>query len=395
MLKILFVDDEPNVLQAVRRATRDMRHEWDIRFAEDADQAMTMLDEEAFDVVVTDMRMPGTDGAELLMLVRACSPSTARIVLSGYAEDEAVFRSTRVAHQFLSKPCDVELLKRTIAEIRDAQQAVPSGKIRDLIGSVEQLPALGEVYQRLVSAIESGQANNDELAEIVSEDVALTAEILRLLNSSFFGLSRRVESVAQAVGFLGVDVLRAIVAGHSVFNQRGSSTVDVDAISRRSQQVAALSRRIHGILNDATSPELANVYLAGMLHEVGALVLTTIDGTARLDVEGAFRSNEATVDRLVFGIDRYAISTYLLGLWAFPPEIIQAVGSLSRQPDRSVSPMAWSLTLARHIVVNGRLTEEVADDDAEIEALVRLVETELIGEAPAAAVVDAAGAGLR
>ncbi|MDH5519578.1 MAG: response regulator, partial [Acidimicrobiia bacterium] len=230
MLKILFVDDEPNVLQAVRRATRDMRHEWDIRFAEDADQAMTMLDEEAFDVVVTDMRMPGTDGAELLMLVRASSPSTARIVLSGYAEDEAVFRSTRVAHQFLSKPCDVELLKRTIAEIRDAQQAVPSGKIRDLIGSVEQLPALGEVYQRLVSAIESGQANNDELAEIVSEDVALTAEILRLLNSSFFGLSRRVESVAQAVGFLGVDVLRAIVAGHSVFNQRGSSTVDVDAI---------------------------------------------------------------------------------------------------------------------------------------------------------------------
>jgi len=380
VLKILFVDDEPNVLQATRRATRDMRHEWDIRFAEDADRAMAMLDEEMFDVVVTDMRMPGTDGAELLRLVRSCSPSTARIVLSGFAEEEAVFRSTRVAHQFLSKPCDVDLLKRTIAEIRAAQEAVPSARIRDLIGSVEQLPALGEVYQRLTSAIESGQANNEQLAAIVSEDVALTAEILRLLNSAFFGLSRRVESVGQAVGFLGVDVLRAIVAGHAVFNQGGTSAVDVDAISRRSQEVAALARRIHRITTGASSAELANIYLAGMLHEVGALVITAIDGTSRLDLEGAFRSNEATVDRLVFGVDRFAVSSYLLGLWAFPTEIVQAVGTLSRPPDRSVSPLAWSLTLARHIVVNGHLGEDIVDDDAEVEALIRRVEGELAGD---------------
>ncbi len=379
VLKILFVDDEPNVLQATRRATRDMRHEWDIRFAEDAEQAMSMLDEEPFDVVVTDMRMPGTDGADLLAVVRSCSPSTARIVLSGYAEDEAVFRSTRVAHQFLSKPCDMDLLKRTIEEIRAAQEVVPSRKIRDLIGTVDQLPALGEVYQRLMSAIESGRANNDQLAEIISEDVALTAEILRLLNSSFFGLSRRVESVAQAIGFLGFDVLRAIVAGHSVFNQQGSSTVDVDAISRRSQRIAALSRRIHGAMNETSSAELANVYLAGMLHEVGALVLTSIDGTERLDIEGAFRSNDATVDRLVFGVDRFAVSSNLLGLWAFPPEIVQAVSSLSQHPDESISPMAWSLTLARHIVVNDRVNEDDFDDDIDIEALVQQVLPELVG----------------
>ncbi len=381
MLKILFVDDEPNVLQATRRATRDMRHEWDIRFAQSGADAMTMLDEEAFDVVVSDMRMPGIDGAELLMHVRVHSPSTARIILSGYAEEEAVFRSTRVAHQFLSKPCDVDDLKRTIAEIRAAQEAVSSAEIRDLIGSVEQLPALGEVYQRLTSAIESGQANNQQLAEIVSEDVALTAEILRLLNSSFFGLSRRVESVAQAIGFLGVDVLRAIVAGHAVFNQCGSSAVDVDAISRRSQQVAALARRLHGIRSDAVSSELANIYMAGMLHEIGSLVISAIDGTDRLDIEGAFTGNDATVDRLVFGADRFAVSSYLLGLWAFPPEIVQAVGSLSQPPDPSVGLLAWSLTLARHIVVNGLLTEDTIDDDAGLEALANRVETELIGDA--------------
>lgn len=393
MLKILFVDDDQRVLEAIRMATRDMSDEWDVRFAEDSSEAMALLDEEVFDVVVADMRMPRIDGDDLLLVVRACSPSSVRIALSAHAEDEAVFRSTRVAHQFLGKQYDIKVLKRTIAEIREAQRAVPSGKIRELVGSVDQLPALGEVYQRLMSAIESGRADNDQLAEIVTEDVALTAEILRLLNSSFFGLSRRVESVAQAIGLLGADVLRAIVASHSVYNKRPGSTVDVDAISRRGQLVAALARRIHGIRNDAPSAELANIYLAGMLHEVGALVLISIDGTERLDIEGAFRSNEATVDRLVFGVDRYAVSSYLLGLWAFPSEIVQAVGTLSSQPDRSVSPMAWSLTLARYIVANNRLTEDAADDAA-IDALARVVETELAGDVRTAPVAETVGSRL-
>ena len=239
MLKILFVDDQPSVLEETQIATQDMRLEWDMSFVQSADEAMELIDERDFDVVVTDMRMPGTDGAELLFLVRSCSPSTARIMLSGCEEDELIFRSTRVAHQFLSKPCDPEKLKTAIEEIRAAQGRVSVAAIR-LIGKVEQLPALGEVYQRLVNAIEA-DADNETLANIVCEDVALTAEILRLLNSAFFGLSRQIESVSQAIGLLGTDVLRAIVASYAVFDHPGALIIDADAISRRSQQVAALA----------------------------------------------------------------------------------------------------------------------------------------------------------
>ncbi len=353
MLKILFVDDEPNILQGTRRATRDMRSEWEMYFAQSGEEALSLAEDINFDVVVTDMRMPTMDGAELLTAIRATSPSTARVILSGYAEEESVFRSTRVAHQFLSKPCDVRILKNTIAAIRTAQQTVGSEHIRDLVGRIDQLPALGDVYHRLVAAIETDRADNNELAQILNEDVALTAEILRLVNSAFFGLNRRVESVGQAIGFLGVDVLRAIVAGYSVFNSTESAVLEVDAISRRSQKVAALARRTHTLLNGASTNEAAEAYLAGTLHEVGALVLSMVEGVDPVDLRGVLGSNDVTNERLTFGVDRFAVGGYLLGLWAFPLEIVEAVSSLSRPLDERAhdSPMAWALGLARHVVI--------------------------------------------
>ncbi len=381
MLKILFVDDQPSVLEDTQRATQDMRHHWDMSFVESADEAMELLDHQAFDVVVSDMRMPGTDGAELLFLVRSCSPSTARIMLSGCEEDELIFRSTRVAHQFLSKPCDLDQLKNAIAEIRAAQGRVSAADIRELIGRVDQLPALGEVYQRLVRAIEA-DAGSGELAGIVCEDVALTAEILRLLNSAFFGLSRRVESVEQAIGLLGTDVLRAIVAGYSVFSQPDNHVVDAVAISRRSQQVAALARHAHRVLTGASRSELADVYLAGMLHEVGALVLGSIEGMDPEDARAVLNSDDNTVERLAFGVDRFAVSSYLLGLWAFSSEIIQSVASLSGRLEPPMTGMGWSLAVARHIIVNN-MADALEEVDAEsIEGLVRSVDEQLQAAAP-------------
>lgn len=367
MLRILFVDDEPNVLQATRRATRDMRDEWEMHFAHGGEEALAMVAIECFDVVVSDMRMPGMDGAQLLSAIRIDSPATARVILSGYAEEQAVFRSTRVAHQFLSKPCDVTVLKKIISDIRSAQQAVTTDRVRDLVGAVDQLPALGDVYERLTAAVESDRADHKELAHIVSDDVALSAELLRLVNSAFFGLNRRAESVAQAIGFLGIDVLRAVVAGYSVFNSGTSTLVDVNELSRRGQRVAALARRTFSTLFDGSAGDLAEVFLAGMLHEVGALVLAVVDGVDPVDVQGVLGSNDVTNERLTFGADRYSVGSYLLGLWGFSPAVTQAVNSLG-QPlavRAGMSPMSWALSLARHMV-DGDLSPPEDEDDPSV-----------------------------
>jgi len=112
--RILFVDDDESVLDALRNILRKRRNEWDMVFSIGAKAALTELAKAPFDVVVTDMRMPGMDGAALLTHVRDHYPGTARIVLSGHAERDAIVRALPVTHQFLNKPCDAVTLRSVV-----------------------------------------------------------------------------------------------------------------------------------------------------------------------------------------------------------------------------------------------------------------------------------------
>ena len=109
--KILFVDDEPNILQGLRRMLHSMRRDWDMEFAESGQQALELLNNSHFDVVVTDMRMPGMNGLELLNEIKRLYPEVIRIVLSGQASKEIIIQSVGPIHQYLSKPTNSYKMK--------------------------------------------------------------------------------------------------------------------------------------------------------------------------------------------------------------------------------------------------------------------------------------------
>ena len=79
--RILFVDDEPMLLQGLQRSLRSMRQDWEMAFVKGGKEALEAIDKQAFDIVVTDMRMPGMDGAQLLEEVKKRSPQTLRMIL--------------------------------------------------------------------------------------------------------------------------------------------------------------------------------------------------------------------------------------------------------------------------------------------------------------------------
>ena len=113
-MRILFVDDEATLLEGLRRTLRPQRARWEMEFASGGLDALRMMDVSRFDVVVTDMRMPGMDGAQLLEQVRERFPRAVRIVLSGYCDMESTLRAVNFAHQVLQKPCDATRLLQAI-----------------------------------------------------------------------------------------------------------------------------------------------------------------------------------------------------------------------------------------------------------------------------------------
>src|SRR5450755_5082220 len=110
-IRIVFVDDELNILQAMRRSFHHMREEWSMEFVSSGAAALESLAKTPADVIVSDMRMPGMDGWQLLAEVKKLYPQMVRLVLSCHADPGSIMRLIGIAHQYISKPGESEILK--------------------------------------------------------------------------------------------------------------------------------------------------------------------------------------------------------------------------------------------------------------------------------------------
>ena len=216
--RILFVDDEPQLLSGLRRMLWDKREVWEMHFAGSGPEALAVLEELPVDVVVSDARMPGMDGPQFLETVRQRWPGTARLILSGHSDRDFVLRSIRPAHQFLSKPCPPEELKSTIGRVLRLGDLFRDERLRPAIARIDTLPVLPSVFTELTDALRSPNVSVKTMGAIIARDIGLATGILKLVNSSFFGLPMRVSSTEQAVTLLGVETLRLLVLSQALFS---------------------------------------------------------------------------------------------------------------------------------------------------------------------------------
>lgn len=112
--RVMFVDDEPAILSGLRNLLYKERHRWEMTFFDAAEVALEAQRTQAYDIVISDMRMPGMDGAALLTAIMNESPSTRRILLSGYSDPEALERVRPALDELLTKPCDLVTLRAAI-----------------------------------------------------------------------------------------------------------------------------------------------------------------------------------------------------------------------------------------------------------------------------------------
>lgn len=352
--RILFVDDEPLVLQGLQRQLRPMRQEWDMVFAESGLQALERLGATDSDVIVSDMMMPGMNGVQLLERVRDESPKTIRLVLSGHTDKKLALQCVGVAHQFLAKPCDAQHLRNTIARATGLGFAMQSQRLLDLVGRLEQLPGLPVIYSQLVALLDDPTSSTQQIGALISRDMALTAHLLKVVNSAFFGLAQQVNDPTQAVAYLGLDTLKAVVLTASLFEQW---TVDpasgfcMEAASAHGQKVAAVARLIAQI-EQAPRVLEEECFVAGLLHDLGKLVLAcNLPG----DFVRLARREEPDIlvnERAIFGATHAEIGGYLLGLWGFSGGVVEAI-RLHHSPGDSPDLGFTSLTavqFANHFI---------------------------------------------
>jgi len=327
MTRILFVDDEEPVLNGLRTRLYRQSGRWTMMFVESGARAIAELEREAFDVIVTDMRMPEMDGAELLQRVSERWPQTIRIVLSGYAESQQALRLVPVAHQYLSKPCDAQRLVSAIDACLHLHALLPHPELRALVGRVRTLPAMPRVYSKLRIAISRENVDVQEIADLLAMDPVMAAKVLQMANSAFFRLARPTVNIDKAVSYLGVAVIRSLVTSPLVFSpwpDRGPSTfVNFEELQSHAQVAAAAAQAL------ATPALLGDeARLAGLLHNIGYWLLAH-ECPERLanavETAVAERIPLYEAEARVLGASHAQIGAYLLGLWGLPQSIVEAV----------------------------------------------------------------------
>jgi putative nucleotidyltransferase with HDIG domain len=337
MIHILFVDDEVRILDGIRRSLYGMRGEWQVRYVNSGDEALKALEEGPVDVLVSDMRMPGMDGSELLAEVKRVHPEVIRFVLSGHAEMDSIVRVTRSAHRYLSKPCEIATLKSAITSAIDLRALFTSPELETLVGSVDALPSPPKRYQELLACLRDPGAGIGDIVRILGQDVAMTAKIVTLANSGFFGCREPVQSVERAVSFVGMEAIALLVLGQELFDPStmiSSPGFDLEHLGQHSFQTAAWARTIS--LHQGFSVSAADsAFLAGLLHDIGKLVFATRKPPALTSEREQWLSDT----KQQMQSHHAAVGAYLLGLWGFPESIVEAV-AWHHTPDKcAVAPL--------------------------------------------------------
>ncbi|MFP3908052.1 MAG: HDOD domain-containing protein [Acidimicrobiales bacterium] len=334
MTKVLFVDDEPQVLSGLRRMLRPRARDWELSFAGSGPDALAAIDASPVDVVVTDMRMPGMDGATLLAELQERHPEIVRIVLSGHSEMGMALRSSQVAHQFLTKPCDADLLTSTVERACQLQGTLRSPVLRGVVGELTSLPSPPQVVLELRRLLSSDEPSLDRVAELIGTDPGLSAKLLQLVNSAFFGLGKRLTSVREAVSYLGINVLSNLAVAMSAFDRFTEGAANPAFLM--AEQAHAL--RMSGLVRDLvpTGRVGHDAFVVGLLHDVGILVLSSAvpdehQRARALAIDEGLPLTDAEL--AVFGTSHAEVGAYLLSLWGLPAEVLEAVANHHRAPE--------------------------------------------------------------
>jgi HD-like signal output (HDOD) protein/CheY-like chemotaxis protein len=343
---ILCVVKDPRDVQPLAA----LQHVWDIASTGEAGHALDMLAQRQFEVVVADSRVPGRDGMSFLTLVMNRYPAVLRILMFDPADTAGqpqALQGDPASQHWMAKPCTAEALKGVLEKARTLERWLDEPAIRPLLARLTKLPSVPAIYVQVLKALRSPDTGLDEVGRLLSQDLALTAKVLQLVNSAAFGLQRDISSLAEAIGHLGIEQTKALVLmAHAFSSFEGNANLpfSIEALWRHSMGTGRLAQwMVRDVTGDLKLAEEA--FTAGVLHDVGKLMLG-----ANLPQEygGIFaRARErkipfATAEREVLGTSHAEVGACLLGTWGLPFGVVEAIAfhhTPSRHPSKAVGPV--------------------------------------------------------
>lgn len=211
---------------------------------------------------------------------------------------------------------------------RSAVEEPDDEQLKELIDQIEDLPTLPAVVTRIVGMVEDPNTSAEDINEVISQDPSLTAKILKLVNSAFYGFSRRISTVTEAVVILGFNTVKSLALSASVFDVfEGEGSEHFDRVGLWEHSIAT------GVAGEMAAnriryPNVEEVMVAGILHKIGQVVIDLYFHEELTDVIAYAREHNTTMleaEREVLGVGHPRIGGWLAEKWNLPAGITAAI----------------------------------------------------------------------
>lgn len=325
--RVLFVDDNQKYLDTYRMVFC-RTDEWACYYASDVLGAIDYLNYVEVDIIVVDLTLPLFDGSQILEYVKSRFPSIIRIIFTDCKDINAHLKVVKLAHQFYSKTMEIGKIEQVIQEIYSLHRIIISDKARKILSQVDTIPSLPDIFFELRKHLMDHDCSVRDVGKMIATDVGLTATILKIVNSAYFGLAQKITTPQQAASLLGLDLIEALVVTAHLFSSfKIDPSIPIAGVMKHSFQCTQFSKAI-AEHQKAPTQTVDAVCIAAMLHDVGRLVfacafpekyksiIRMCDATQRASSE---------VEREVIGIDHAQAGAYLLGLWGFSHPVVESV----------------------------------------------------------------------
>ncbi|KEA63021.1 HD domain protein [Marinobacterium lacunae] len=339
-LKILFIDPHSAF---VTWASGLVQYgcNWKVDRTDDARAALSMLEQTGYDAVIVAALSSFEREIGILRQVASAKPKTARILLSPPLSAANLAKALDVVHRNIFQGSSIEEIVHSVEQTVSVTRQLYRDKVVRSFAAFRQLPSPPAIYHELSRALSSDRTSTRDISAIVERDPALAARIIRLVNSSYFGLTRHISNLNEAVTLLGVRTVRGLaLAGHLNAHYPEASAWKVFSFDQMNQRALSVARLAQEICSPYGKGQALKdqAFLAGLLLDIGMLMLAAEQGQGYLKViKYAARKKLPlhVVERMAYGVTHAELGAYLLNMWNLAPQVVEAV-LMHHEPDESV-----------------------------------------------------------
>lgn len=347
VIDILFVEDNQEQISLIREILEPMQDFWFVDFAASIQDVISRFSKQTFDIVVSDMQMSGMAGIEILEWLRKKSPQTVRIALTDNTNKNIDRKIVKSAHQFITKPIIAGSLKMILQRACDIREILSQEEIKSLVSRLRTLPSLPMLYLEIMEELQQPEASSKRIGQIISRDPSMSAKVLQLVNSAYFGVRQYISNPSQATALLGIETIRDLMLSIYVFSQFNPVILDrlnLNSLWEHSIIVGASAKMIAKI-ESGNKEIIDQSFIAGLLHDIGKLILAENLPTKYYYALGFADRKRVELyqgEKDVFDATHMQAGAYLLGLWGMPEPVIEAVAfhhtPMSFSENRSFTP---------------------------------------------------------